>query len=214
MKAPTASVLLLCMPLQSAGVGRSLLTAWTAPPLRHASSATFFSQKAVRRPASASASTSWAAAAAAAVTRARERGDVSAGAGTVNPLCSKSRGSSDLPAAAAAAAAAAATEPDGGAKKSLFIFGIGYVATAIALTYLRKGWTVHGTCTDPRKVKSLGDQGIKVGGFHSCCRALSMKRTLTQETTHDAGRPFVHLASCTCSAGTALFTSAPQQLLV
>lgn len=46
---------------------------------------------------------------------------------------------------------------------SLFIFGVGYVATALALTFLRKGWTVHGTCTDPRKVKSLGDQGIKVG---------------------------------------------------
>ncbi|CAN0403952.1 unnamed protein product, partial [Hapterophycus canaliculatus] len=47
-------------------------------------------------------------------------------------------------------------------QQSLFIFGVGYVATAIALTYLRKGWAVHGTCTDPRKVKSLGDQGIKV----------------------------------------------------
>ncbi|CAN0199670.1 unnamed protein product [Scytosiphon promiscuus] len=46
-------------------------------------------------------------------------------------------------------------------QQSLFIFGVGYVATAIALTYLRKGWAVHGTCTDPRKVKSLGDQGIK-----------------------------------------------------
>lgn len=48
-------------------------------------------------------------------------------------------------------------------QQSLFIFGVGYVATALALTFLRKGWTVHGTCTDPRKVKSLGDQGIKVG---------------------------------------------------
>lgn len=46
--------------------------------------------------------------------------------------------------------------------KSLFIFGIGYVATAVALTLLRKGWTIHGTCTDPRKVKSLAEQGIKV----------------------------------------------------
>lgn len=46
--------------------------------------------------------------------------------------------------------------------KSLFIFGVGYVATAVALTFRRLGWTVHGTCTDPRKVKSLGEQGIKV----------------------------------------------------
>lgn len=49
--------------------------------------------------------------------------------------------------------------------RSLFIFGVGYVATAVALTFLSKGWTVHGTCTDPRKVKSLGDQGIKVRYF-------------------------------------------------
>lgn len=49
------------------------------------------------------------------------------------------------------------------AGKSLFIFGVGYVATAVALTFLRKGWTVHGTCTDPRKVKSLREQGIEVG---------------------------------------------------
>lgn len=59
----------------------------------------------------------------------------------------------------------ASTGPEGSKaaeQQSLFIFGVGYVATAIALTYLRKGWTVHGTCTDPRKVKSLGDQGIKV----------------------------------------------------
>lgn len=47
--------------------------------------------------------------------------------------------------------------------KSLFLFGVGYVATAVALTFLRKGWTVHGTCTDPRKVKSLREQGIEVG---------------------------------------------------
>lgn len=54
--------------------------------------------------------------------------------------------------------------PDKGQQQqpSLFIFGVGYVATALALTFLRKGWIVHGTCTDPRKVKSLGDQGIKV----------------------------------------------------
>lgn len=45
---------------------------------------------------------------------------------------------------------------------SLFIFGVGYVATAVALTFKRRGWAVHGTCTDPRKVKSLGEQGIKV----------------------------------------------------
>ncbi|CAB1116337.1 unnamed protein product [Ectocarpus sp. CCAP 1310/34] len=51
--------------------------------------------------------------------------------------------------------------PEAAAGQSLFIFGVGYVATAVALTFLRKGWTVHGTCTDPRKVKSLGDQGIK-----------------------------------------------------
>ncbi|CAM9919852.1 unnamed protein product [Ectocarpus fasciculatus] len=51
--------------------------------------------------------------------------------------------------------------PEAAADRSLFIFGVGYVATAVALTFLRKGWTVHGTCTDPRKVKSLGDQGIK-----------------------------------------------------
>ncbi|CBJ29366.1 conserved unknown protein [Ectocarpus siliculosus] len=52
-------------------------------------------------------------------------------------------------------------DPEAAAGQSLFIFGVGYVATAVALTFLRKGWTVHGTCTDPRKVKSLGDQGIK-----------------------------------------------------
>ncbi|CAN0203433.1 unnamed protein product, partial [Ectocarpus sp. 13 AM-2016] len=51
--------------------------------------------------------------------------------------------------------------PQAAAGQSLFIFGVGYVATAVALTFLMKGWTVHGTCTDPRKVKSLGDQGIK-----------------------------------------------------
>lgn len=49
------------------------------------------------------------------------------------------------------------------AGKSLFIFGVGYVATAVALAFLRKGWTVHGTCTDPRKVKTLQEQGIEVG---------------------------------------------------
>lgn len=151
MKAPTASILLLCMPLQSAGVGSSLLTAWTTPPLSHAKrgpSATFCSKS-----ASVAASTSWTAA-----TRARERGVVA-----VSPLCSKSRGSAGPPLAVSAlsSTAPAATQPSG--KQSLFIFGIGYVATAIALTYLRKGWAVHGTCTDPRKVKSLGDQGIKVG---------------------------------------------------
>ncbi|CAM9158300.1 unnamed protein product [Ectocarpus sp. 4 AP-2014] len=52
-------------------------------------------------------------------------------------------------------------DSEAAAGQSLFIFGVGYVATAVALTFLRKGWTVHGTCTDPRKVKSLGDQGIK-----------------------------------------------------
>lgn len=46
---------------------------------------------------------------------------------------------------------------------SLFIFGVGYVATAVAMAFQRKGWTVHGTCTDPRKVKSLREQGIQVG---------------------------------------------------
>ena len=68
-------------------------------------------------------------------------------------------------ASALSSTAPAETRPGG--KQSLFIFGIGYVATAIALTYLRQGWAVHGTCTDPRKVKSLGDQGIKVGS-HRC----------------------------------------------
>ncbi|CAM9379648.1 unnamed protein product, partial [Discosporangium mesarthrocarpum] len=61
----------------------------------------------------------------------------------------------------------AATDGEGdqgaesGQGKSLFVFGIGYVATAVAFSFLRKGWTVYGTCTDPRKVKSLGEQGIK-----------------------------------------------------
>lgn len=49
------------------------------------------------------------------------------------------------------------------ASPSLFIFGVGYVATAVAMAFQRNGWTVHGTCTDPRKVKSLREQGIKVG---------------------------------------------------
>lgn len=48
---------------------------------------------------------------------------------------------------------------------SLFIFGVGYVATAVALAFKRQGWTVYGTCTDPRKVKSLGEQGIKVSSW-------------------------------------------------
>lgn len=52
---------------------------------------------------------------------------------------------------------------------SLFIFGVGYVATAVALTFLRKGWTVYGTCTDPRKVKSLGEQGVKVSHNGRSC---------------------------------------------
>ena len=55
-------------------------------------------------------------------------------------------------------------EKEAESPKSLFIFGVGYVATAVALTLLSKGWAVHGTCTDPRKVKSLEEQGIKV-----CC---------------------------------------------
>ncbi|CAM9458440.1 unnamed protein product [Ascophyllum nodosum] len=52
-------------------------------------------------------------------------------------------------------------EKEAESPKSLFIFGVGYVATAVALTLLSKGWAVHGTCTDPRKVKSLEEQGIK-----------------------------------------------------
>lgn len=62
--------------------------------------------------------------------------------------------------------------------RSLFIFGVGYVATAVALTFLSKGWTVHGTCTDPRKVKSLGEQGIKVRYF-----SISRRFAQTQKAT-------------------------------
>lgn len=157
----TASVLLLCMPLLSASVGRSLLTAWTASPLRHAQSGpppsgTIFCSKSARlQPRGASStSTSWTE-----VTRARERS-----AGVANTRCSRITGRAGLPVTFSALSSTAAAETaEPGGKQSLFIFGIGYVATAIALTYVRKGWTVHGTCTDPRKVKSLGDQGIKVG---------------------------------------------------
>eukprot|EP00903_Cladosiphon_okamuranus_P007555 g7329.t1 len=157
MRALAAPALLLCMTMQGAGTGRSLLTAWTAPPLRQA--------KICPSATRTASSTSWTATAATQA-RARERvvaAGAGAGASAGDPLRSKSRGGADLPTGAVSAllsdAPAGAPQPAG--KQSLFIFGIGYVATAIALTYLRKGWTVHGTCTDPRKVKSLGDQGIK-----------------------------------------------------
>lgn len=97
------------------------------------------------------------------MTRARGRG---VGAGSANTLHSESRGGAVRRATTLLSSTAPAEiQPSGtnNGKHSLFIFGVGYVATAIALTYLRKGWAVHGTCTDPRKVKSLGDQGIQVG---------------------------------------------------
>lgn len=79
-----------------------------------------------------------------------------------------------VPALSAASPAKANNEKS----RSLFIFGVGYVATAVALTFLSKGWTVHGTCTDPRKVKSLGDQGIKVR-YSSISRRLAQTQKAT-----------------------------------
>lgn len=86
-------------------------------------------------------------------------------------------------------------------EKSLFIFGVGYVATAIALTFLRKGWTVHGTCTDPRKVRSLGDQGIKVRRV-----ALSLMLGVLERSRRAGGCAWgpchlLHAIVRTCTAG-------------
>lgn len=74
-------------------------------------------------------------------------------------------------------AAAADEAADPADSPSLFIFGVGYVATAVALAFKRQGWTVYGTCTDPRKVKSLGEQGIKVSRWWCWrCFASPMRR--------------------------------------
>lgn len=182
--------LLLCTSLKGVGAGDSLLTAWTGSAERVACGATTFrSSGGDRAPTPPLASrvgvlpppmrsiptafTMWTPPSAA--TRgAAIRSSTSSKSGSTG-LCRVASASiprtARLPARACrrrrqtsptplSSTGPEGTEPTG--QQSLFIFGVGYVATAIALTYLRKGWAVHGTCTDPRKVKSLGDQGIKV----------------------------------------------------
>lgn len=42
----------------------------------------------------------------------------------------------------------------------LFIFGVGYVAQALAAHLVQKGWTVSGTARSPEKVATLADAGL------------------------------------------------------
>jgi nucleoside-diphosphate-sugar epimerase len=46
-------------------------------------------------------------------------------------------------------------------KRSIFIFGLGYVGTALATSLLKDGWKVCGTCTNVIKIRSLRSLGIE-----------------------------------------------------
>ncbi len=49
--------------------------------------------------------------------------------------------------------------------KSLFVFGLGYTATAIASALAKSGWSVHGTVRTGEKVKSLQALGLRAELF-------------------------------------------------
>ena len=50
--------------------------------------------------------------------------------------------------------------------KSIFIFGLGYVGTAVAYTLKEKGWKVSGTCTNVNKAIEFRNQGISAYPFY------------------------------------------------
>lgn len=45
-------------------------------------------------------------------------------------------------------------------KRSIFIFGLGFVGTALANALVKEGWKVSGTCTNVLKIKNLRNIGI------------------------------------------------------
>jgi len=47
------------------------------------------------------------------------------------------------------------------AKKSIFIFGLGYVGSRLAESLLVEGWQVSGTCTNLLKAQAYKEMGIK-----------------------------------------------------
>ena len=48
-----------------------------------------------------------------------------------------------------------------GKNKSIFIFGLGYVGTAVALECLNSQWKVSGTCTNIPKIQNFRKKGIR-----------------------------------------------------
>lgn len=132
MKASRASFLLLVLSLLAVDASYSSFTAWTGTPFGTAINNPYSKNmlgRSRRQPAVRNASggffalrTTSALPTIAPPTTARRRDSIS-------PLLYS-----------------ASPEGHGVENKSIFIFGVGYVATAIALKFLRKGWAVHGTC--------------------------------------------------------------------
>lgn len=50
--------------------------------------------------------------------------------------------------------------------KSIFIFGLGYVGTAVAYMLKDQGWKVSGTCTNVNKAIEFRNQGISAYPFY------------------------------------------------
>ncbi|CAM9370921.1 unnamed protein product, partial [Heterosigma akashiwo] len=51
-------------------------------------------------------------------------------------------------------------------KKSLFIFGLGYVGSALAFKLAKEGWEVHGTVTNPDKIEDYRQEGVNAMLFN------------------------------------------------
>lgn len=75
------------------------------------------------------------------------------------------------------------TDAPTSATPSLFCFGLGYTAIALARLVLPLGWTVAGTTTDPEKLAALRDAGIAAELF-TVDRPLIDPRASFANTTH------------------------------
>jgi hypothetical protein len=75
-------------------------------------------------------------------------------------------------------------------KRSIFIFGLGFVGTALANALVKEGWKVSGTCTNVLKIRNLRNLGIDAYLFDE-----NSGRMIQPEAIAD-------LADCSCVLST------------